>query len=117
MSRIKIKVSELPSATTIDGLHTLGVDNANKSVKVPIALLKGNQGDAFTYADFSAAQIAELQRPATDAIADTVTATTNANKATTDAVTATANANEAIASLAVIDGGDAQFLTNNTTTH
>ena len=61
MPRTKIKVSELPSATTIDGLHTLGVDNTNKSVKVPIALLKGNQGDAFTYDDFTPTQIANLK--------------------------------------------------------
>ena len=61
MPRTKIKVSELPSATTIENLHTLGVDNTNKSVKVPIALLKGNQGDAFTYEDFTPAQIANLK--------------------------------------------------------
>lgn len=40
-----IKVSDLPQATSIDNLLTLGVDNNNNSVKVPIELLKGNKGD------------------------------------------------------------------------
>lgn len=40
-----IKMSDLPEAASIDNLLTLGVDNQNNSVKVPIALLKGNKGD------------------------------------------------------------------------
>ena len=54
---------------------------------------KGNKGDAFTYADFTAEQIADLKRPATDAAAEwtntykpQVTAATNAaNTAATGA--------------------------------
>lgn len=40
----KIKISELPEATSLTNLYTLGVDSRNKSVKVPINLLKGNMG-------------------------------------------------------------------------
>lgn len=39
------KVSEFPEASTIDGSFVVGVDKEGKSVKVPIDLLKGNQGD------------------------------------------------------------------------
>lgn len=39
------KISQLPEAESIEGLVTLGVDDTNKSVKVPIDLLKGNIGD------------------------------------------------------------------------
>lgn len=41
----KKKISELPQATNIEGLLSLGVDGTGKSVKVPIELLKGNKGD------------------------------------------------------------------------
>lgn len=39
------KITDLPQASTIEGLVTIGVDNTNNSVKVPIELLKGNKGD------------------------------------------------------------------------
>lgn len=38
------KVSELPEASTIDGFYAFGTDKDNKSVKVPIEMLKGNEG-------------------------------------------------------------------------
>ena len=41
----KRKISELPVASTLDGFITLGVDNTNKSVQVPIEMLRGNKGD------------------------------------------------------------------------
>nr|WP_297167513.1 GDSL-type esterase/lipase family protein [uncultured Dysgonomonas sp.] len=40
------KITDLPQASTIEGLVTIGVDNTNNSVKVPIELLKGNKGDS-----------------------------------------------------------------------
>lgn len=40
----KKRITDLPQATAIDNLLTLGVDNTGKSVKVPIELLKGNKG-------------------------------------------------------------------------
>lgn len=42
---VKIKVSSLTEAVGLDNLVVLGVDGTNKSVKVPILLLKGNKGD------------------------------------------------------------------------
>lgn len=46
MEEIKKKIiSELPEATTIENLYTLGTDKNDNSVKVPINLLKGNKGD------------------------------------------------------------------------
>lgn len=42
---------------------------------------KGDKGDAFTFADFTDAQIAELQKPATDAAALANLSAENANKA------------------------------------
>lgn len=40
-----IEIGSLPEASSIDGLYTPGIDGNNNSVKVPIALLKGNKGD------------------------------------------------------------------------
>lgn len=45
---------------------------------------KGDKGDPFTYDDFTPEQIAELQRPATEAAAVANQAAENANKATSD---------------------------------
>ena len=42
---VKIKVSSLTEAVSLDNLVVLGVDGSNHSVKVPILLLKGNKGD------------------------------------------------------------------------
>lgn len=42
---------------------------------------KGDKGDSFTYADFTAEEIAELQRPAADATADAEAAAVRANDA------------------------------------
>lgn len=40
----KKKITDLPSASSIEGLLTLGVDNTGNSVKVSIEQLKGNEG-------------------------------------------------------------------------
>ena len=45
---------------------------------------KGDKGDPFTYDDFTPEQIADLQRPATEAAAVANQAAENANKATSD---------------------------------
>lgn len=44
MSIRKLKISELPKATTIDGLTVLGVNGNNESVYADMPMLKGNQG-------------------------------------------------------------------------
>lgn len=42
---MKVKVSELPQASSLDGFFAFGVDvDTNRSVKVPMALLQGNEG-------------------------------------------------------------------------
>ena len=46
----KVKLSQLPAATTFDGLLVLGVDINNNGVKAPMSVLKGNKGDAATVA-------------------------------------------------------------------
>lgn len=48
---IPIPLSELPLGTSIDNLISIGVDASGKSVKVPIAMLKGNKGDTGTKGD------------------------------------------------------------------
>ncbi|PXV62614.1 hypothetical protein CLV62_1181, partial [Dysgonomonas alginatilytica] len=40
-----IKITDLPQASTTEGLVTIGVDNTSKSVQVSIEQLKGNKGD------------------------------------------------------------------------
>ena len=45
---------------------------------------KGDKGDPFTYDDFTPEQIADLQRPATEAAKVANEAAENANKATSD---------------------------------
>lgn len=41
----KVKVSQLPKATTTDGLKVLGVDIQNQSVQAEMELLRGNKGE------------------------------------------------------------------------
>lgn len=76
MAVSKIRVSELPRATTTNGLVVLGVQSNNRSVQADMELLRGNTGDnAFelwlkqpgnsekTYEDY----LAYNRQPATDA--------------------------------------------------
>lgn len=53
------KISQLPEAESIDGLLSLGVDGSEKSVKVPITMLKGNKGDQGEPGEVSAAELTE----------------------------------------------------------
>lgn len=57
----KIKVSQMPEAYTVVGLFTVGVDAGGKSVRVPMAVLKGDRGERFVYADFTPAQLEALK--------------------------------------------------------
>lgn len=57
---------------------TLGIPQGQKGVK-------GDKGDPFTYSDFTEDQIAELQRPATEAAANADKAAKNANDAADNA--------------------------------
>lgn len=42
----KVKVSQLPKATTTSGLKVLGVDGSNQSVQAEMEILRGNKGDS-----------------------------------------------------------------------
>jgi len=86
----QIKISELPAATTYEGLYTIATDANGRSVKVPLNAItkapyigsnghwyiwsmssggyldsgqasRGPVGPAFTYADFTPAQLAALK--------------------------------------------------------
>lgn len=118
MAVSKIRVSELPQATSTNGLVVLGVQGNNQSVKADMELLRGNTGDsAFdlwikqpenagkTYQDYlnynrqPATDAAKLADAATEAAKtaaqEAITATENADKATSTANTATDNAKNA----------------------
>lgn len=91
---IRLDDAAIPVATTIVGLEVTGMQSGQVT-KVPVSLLKGNKGDpgtALTYADLTPAQIAELQQPATDMIADVNLAISNAETATQAANDAAAQA-------------------------
>lgn len=80
---IRLDDAAIPVATTIVGLEVAGMQSGQVT-KVPVSLLKGNKGDPgapLTYADLTPAQIAELQQPATDMIADVNLAISNAEDA------------------------------------
>lgn len=62
--------------------------------------LVGPKGDAFTYSDFTPDQIADLQRPATDAAKLAVAAATKADEAGNKANTAAEAANKAVEDMA-----------------
>lgn len=72
---------------------------------------KGDKGNAFTYADFTEEQIAELQKPATEAIALANKAANNANTAAQTANTAASNADQATTD-AINATADAEAATN-----
>lgn len=59
--------------------------SGNPIFAISFSIPKGDKGDAFTFADFTAEQIAQLQKPATDKIAEMDTAISNANTAATNA--------------------------------
>ena len=82
--------SEIPNAIYPDGIQDLyepqpldielvdgpGDCAGAAEVEVLLPYIKGEKGDAFTYADFTPAQIAELQRPATEKVAEVTQALT-----------------------------------------
>ena len=123
---VKIKVSELPSATTLEGLQILGVDTSNnRSVRAAMSLLrgldgknvelrktssaiewrvvgdsnwrllaelselKGPQGAAFTYEDFTPEQLQNITQPALDAAQVANNAADRVDQAIEDAEDAT----------------------------
>ncbi len=94
----KIKVSQLPVATSLQGLYTLGTDVNNNSVKVSLEFVEQKANAAATAAAnaTTAANNATASKKAADtAAAAANTAATNANTAKKNADTATTQANTA----------------------
>ena len=94
----KIKVSQLPVATSLQGLYTLGTDVNNNSVKVSLEFVEQKASAAATAA--AAANTAANNAIAAKQAADTAasaanTAATNANTAKNNANTATTQADTA----------------------
>ena len=58
----KIKGSQLPTASNIDGFYAFGIElSTNRTVKVPISLLRGNNGKDFKFLDFTPEQLELLK--------------------------------------------------------
>ncbi len=94
----KVKVSQLPLATSLQGLYTLGTDVNNNSVKVSLEFVEQKANAAATAAAnaTTAANNAIAAKQAADTAASAAnTAATNANTAKNNANTATAQANTA----------------------
>lgn len=90
MSTVRLDDANIPVASTIVGLTVTGVQGG-QVVQVPPSLLKGNKGDPgdpLTFPDLTPEEIAILQQPATDMIADVNLAIGEANTATQAANTA-----------------------------
>ncbi len=100
--------STASASLTSDGTDTDG----NPKYKLNLAIPKG---DKLTLADLTDDDIAELQKPATDAIALCNTATDKANTATSNANAATEKANTA-ASNATTAAGNASKINDTVTT-
>lgn len=99
----KIKVSELPLCSTLNGLFTLGTDKDNRSVKVSLEFIKEETDAAVKNAqDATAAAVSNAQAATTaantakqDATAAASAANTAAGKATAAATSATSAASAA----------------------
>ena len=94
---------KVSAAMTSDGVDEQGNPKYVINFAIPQGQ-KGDKGDSFSYADFTAEQIKELQKPATDAVAtlgqtkvDCENATKAANNAASDATIAKTKAETAAA--------------------
>lgn len=94
---------KVSAAMTSDGMDEQGNPKYVINFAIPQGQ-KGDKGDSFSYADFTAEQIKELQKPATDAVAtlgqtkvDCENATKAANDAASDATIAKTKAETAAA--------------------
>lgn len=92
---------KVSAAMTSDGMDEQGNPKYVINFAIPQGQ-KGDKGDSFSYADFTAEQIKELQKPATDAVAtlgqtkvDCENATKAANDAASDATIAKTKAETA----------------------
>lgn len=86
----KIKISELPLSESLKGLHTIGTDAQNRSVKVSLEFIQTTTEEAVNNANTAA----ESAKTATD---NAVKATEAASKAASDASSAASKADTATA--------------------
>lgn len=110
---VKIKISELPPATTLEGLYTIGVDKDNRSVKAGLEFVQQAADNANSEATNAADAASDANNAATaanSAAASATNAAANANNAATAANNAAASANSA-AQNATTAAGDAQVAT------
>lgn len=98
----KIKISELPLSESLKGLHTIGTDAQNRSVKVSLEFIQTTTEEAVNSANTAAESANTATDNAVKATALTVKATTAAQTATEGAIAAkeaaeaaTADANKA----------------------
>lgn len=94
----KIKVSELPIASTLKGLFTLGVDEFNRSVKVSLQFVEDTTTAAVQNANEATRAAQTATAAANTAKALTEAATTRAKEETAKATAAAQNANTQAAS-------------------
>ncbi len=94
----KIKISSLPLADTLEGLHTIGVNALNKSVKVGLEFVKDaadNANNAASAANNASKSADTATKAANDAAAAATTAAASANESSRQASSAATQATEA----------------------
>lgn len=88
----KIKISELPLFSSLKGLHTIGTDDQNRSVKVSLEFIERETEKAVTKANTASNNADAATAQAVKAKQECDTATSQANDATKKSVEATAKA-------------------------
>lgn len=91
----KVKISELPLFTSLEGLYTIGTNNQNQSVKVSLEFVADETQKAVESANAATEKANTAAATADTATEAAKTATTNADNATDNAKAATEKANKA----------------------
>ena len=91
----KIKISQLELENDLEGLFTIGINGANKSVRVSLAFIKEN-ADKVKAAEIAATNANNAASKATQSASDADNAKTSANNAADTANIAATNANSEI---------------------
>lgn len=95
----KIKISELPLSESLKGLHTIGTDAQNRSVKVSLEFIQTTTEEAVNNANTAAESANNATEDTIAATEYTEAATVDANKATEEARNATQAILQAFSSL------------------
>lgn len=105
------RLSELPSSSNTDGLYTLGVNEQNEGVKIPIGDIINSVKKPATEAQTAAANAVKTATEAKTA-AQTATQTATTAKNTADMAKATADAAATTAETALQASGEAKVAAN-----